>query len=55
MALYVRSRFEKLGVPCYETPEDAAKAMSALVKYGKHLRENGYYEHYVKEFKPRSA
>ncbi len=54
MALYVRGRFEKLGIPCYETPEDAARAIVALVKYGKHLRENDCYERYVKEFTARS-
>jgi acyl-CoA synthetase (NDP forming) len=53
MALFIRSRFEKLGIPCYETPEDAARAMSALVKYGKYLKENGYFEQYVKEFTAR--
>ena len=50
MALYVRSRFEKLGVPCYETPEAAARAMSALVRYGKYLKENGHFERYLKKF-----
>ena len=53
MALYVRSRFEKFGVPSYGTPEDAARAMSALVRYGKHLKENGCYDQYMKEYLAR--
>jgi len=55
MALYVRSRFEKLGIPCYETPEDAARAISALVKYGMYLKENGHYEEYMKQFQAQLA
>ena len=33
MALYIRSRFDKLGIPAYFSPEDAARAMAALVNY----------------------
>lgn len=52
MALFIRSRFEKLGIPAYSTPEDAARAMAALVYYGKYLRKidcfNDYLEIYAK-------
>ena len=36
MAKYIRSRFNKLGIPAYSSPEDAAYAMKALVEYGKY-------------------
>jgi acetyl coenzyme A synthetase (ADP forming)-like protein len=41
MALYTRSRFDKLDIPAYSSPEDAARAMNALVKYGLYLQKNG--------------
>jgi acyl-CoA synthetase (NDP forming) len=41
MALYTRSRFDKLEIPAYSSPEDAARAMNALVKYGLYLEKNG--------------
>lgn len=41
MALYTRSRFDRLCVPSYSSPEDAAKAMKALVTYGEYLERNG--------------
>jgi len=50
MALYIRSRFEKLGIPAYGSPEDAARSMYALVKYGAYLRKKGCFEKYVDEF-----
>jgi acyl-CoA synthetase (NDP forming) len=37
MAKYIRSRFNKLGIPAYSSPEDAAYAMAALVNYGSYL------------------
>ena len=37
MAEEFRSRFEKYGIPAYETPERVARAMYALAKYGQHL------------------
>jgi acyl-CoA synthetase (NDP forming) len=37
MAEEIRSRFEKLRVPAYISPERAARALYALVTYGKHL------------------
>jgi acyl-CoA synthetase (NDP forming) len=38
MAQEFRTRFEKYGIPAYETPERAARAMYALAKYGQYLR-----------------
>jgi acyl-CoA synthetase (NDP forming) len=38
MAEEFRTRFEKYGVPAYETPERAARAMFALAKYGQYLQ-----------------
>jgi acetyl coenzyme A synthetase (ADP forming)-like protein len=37
MAKFIRSRFNKLGIPAYSSPEDAAYAMAGLVEYGKYL------------------
>lgn len=51
MALYTRLRFDKLGIPAYAAPEDAARAMNALVKYGSYLKKNGCLEKYIKTFK----
>jgi len=47
MALFIRSRFEKLGIPAYSTPEDAARAMAALVYYGKYLRKIDCFNDYL--------
>ena len=41
MALYTRSRFDRLCVPSFESPEDAARAMKALVTYGEYLKKTG--------------
>jgi len=38
MAEEFRTRFEKLGIPAYETPERAARAMYALAKYGQYTQ-----------------
>jgi acyl-CoA synthetase (NDP forming) len=50
MALYTRGRFDRLGVPSYSSPEDAARAMKALVSYGEYLQSNNAAEEYIKEF-----
>jgi acyl-CoA synthetase (NDP forming) len=50
MALHTRSRFEKLGIPAYSSPEDAARAMSALAKYGVYLKKKGYFKEYLRNF-----
>ncbi len=50
MALYIRTRFDKLGIPAYFSPEDAGRAMAALVQYGGHLRKRGCFEEYVRAF-----
>jgi len=53
MALYVRSRFDRLGVPCYGSPEDAARSMAALASYGDYLKKHSCFEDYVKLFMER--
>ncbi len=50
MALYTRSRFDRLGVPSYSSPEAAARAMKALVSFGAYLQRNNCAEEYIKEF-----
>jgi acyl-CoA synthetase (NDP forming) len=47
MALYTRSRFDRLGVPSYSSPEDAARAMKALVTYGTYLKHNNVAKEYM--------
>jgi acyl-CoA synthetase (NDP forming) len=47
MATYIRRRFDKLGIPAYSSPEDAARAMAALVNYGQYLKKNGYLQEYL--------
>ena len=41
MAIYIRRKFDKLGIPSFESPEDAAMAMYALVTYGRFLKREG--------------
>jgi len=53
MALYTRGRFDRLGIPSYSSPEDAARAMKALVSYGSYLQRNGCAEEYLKEYLQR--
>ncbi|UCE29931.1 MAG: CoA-binding protein [Candidatus Bathyarchaeota archaeon] len=50
MAMFIRSRFDKYGIPAYFSPEDAARAMAALVKYGLYLKKKGCFEQYLKSF-----
>ncbi|MEM3626801.1 MAG: CoA-binding protein [Candidatus Bathyarchaeia archaeon] len=50
MALYTRLRFDKLGIPAYSSPEDAARAMNALVRYGLYLQKIGCLQEYKKHF-----
>ncbi|UCE44107.1 MAG: CoA-binding protein [Candidatus Bathyarchaeota archaeon] len=50
MALYIRTRFDKLGIPAYFSPEDAARSMAALVEYGKYLKKRDCFEQYVERF-----
>jgi acetate---CoA ligase (ADP-forming) len=51
MALYTRARFDKLGVPSFESPEDAARAMKALATYGAYLQKSGCETEYMRNFK----
>jgi acyl-CoA synthetase (NDP forming) len=53
MAIYIRRRLDKLGIPAYSTPEDAARAMAALVHYGLYLKKNGYLEEYLSNWARR--
>jgi acetate---CoA ligase (ADP-forming) len=55
MALYTRSRFDRLGVPAYTSPEDAARAMKALVSYGEYLQRNCAAEDCIKAFKEKKS
>jgi len=50
MALYTRFRFDKLGIPAYPSPEDAARAMNSLVKYGTFLKKNNHEKEYLSNF-----
>jgi acyl-CoA synthetase (NDP forming) len=53
MAIYIRRRLDKLGIPAYSSPEDAARAMAALVHYGLYLKKNGYLEEYLSNWTKR--
>ncbi|NWF87390.1 CoA-binding protein [Candidatus Bathyarchaeota archaeon] len=50
MALHTRFRFDKLGIPAYSSPEDAARAMNALVKYGLYLKKHSCLSDYLQSF-----
>ena len=54
MALHIRSRFDKFGIPSYFSPEDAARGMAALVNYGLYLKKCGQFDHYLESFMKRS-
>ncbi len=41
MAIAMRAGFEKRGIPSYEVPERAARALWALIYYGTYLRDHG--------------
>jgi acyl-CoA synthetase (NDP forming) len=53
MALYTRFRFDKLGIPSYASPEDAARAMKALMRYGAYLKKHNCAEEYLQGFLER--
>jgi acyl-CoA synthetase (NDP forming) len=50
MARYIRSRFEKLGIPAFSSPEDASRAMAALVNYGLYLEKNSCLQEYLRNW-----
>jgi acyl-CoA synthetase (NDP forming) len=50
MALFIRSRYDKLGIPSFTSPEDASRAMAALVEYGLYLKKTSCFEQYVNSF-----
>jgi acyl-CoA synthetase (NDP forming) len=54
MALHIRSRFDKLGIPAYFSPEDAARGMAALVNYGLYLKKSRQFDQYLESFMSRS-
>ena len=51
MALYTRSRFDRLCLPSYSSPEDAARAMKALVTHGEYLKRAGSAEDRISAMK----
>ena len=53
MALHIRSRFDKLGIPAYFSPEDSARGIAALVKYGTYLKKCGHLDQYLEAFAKR--
>jgi len=53
MALHIRSRFDKFGIPSYFSPEDAARGMAALVNYGMYLKKCGQFDQYMESFMKR--
>ncbi len=55
MALHIRSRFEKLGIPSYPAPEETAQAMAALVSYGEYLKRNKQFDDYLERFLAQSG
>lgn len=50
MALHIRYKFDKLGIPAYFSPEDAARAMNALMRYGLYLKKNRCLKEYLESF-----
>jgi acyl-CoA synthetase (NDP forming) len=53
MALYIRSRFDKLGIPSYGSPEAAARSMAALSWYGGYLKRHGWFDSYIELYMKR--
>jgi acyl-CoA synthetase (NDP forming) len=51
LAIYTRTHFDKMGVPSFDSPEAAARAMKALVWYGEYLQKNGGLDAYIANFK----
>jgi len=54
-AMFICSRFEKLGIPAYSSPEDAARAMAALVRYGNYLEKIDSFNEYMRICMQRHA
>jgi len=51
MALSIRLRFDRLRIPAYSSPEDAARAMAALARYGSYLQKKKLLQEYIKNFR----
>lgn len=50
MALHTRYRFDKLGIPACFSPEDAARSMNALMRYGIYLKKKKCFKEYLESF-----
>ncbi len=50
MALHTRYRFDKLGIPAYSSPEDSARSMNALMRYGLYLKKKRSLKEYLERF-----
>jgi acetyl coenzyme A synthetase (ADP forming)-like protein len=48
-AIYAREA-ESMGIPMYISPERAAKAIKALVDYGRWLRRSGTFDYYIEKY-----
>jgi acyl-CoA synthetase (NDP forming) len=55
LALKTRKLFDELGLPAYSSPEDAAHAMKALLKYGEFLQKNDALDTYIAEYNKRKT
>ncbi|NLE05271.1 MAG: CoA-binding protein [Crenarchaeota archaeon] len=55
MALYTRSRFDRLCIPAYSSPEDAVRAMKSLITYGLFLQKNGCMNEYLEAHKKKKC
>lgn len=55
MALHTRDRFDKLGIPAYFSPEDAARSMNALMRYGLYLEEKKCLKQYLENFRKQTG
>jgi acyl-CoA synthetase (NDP forming) len=53
MALHIRDRFDKQGIPAYSSPEDASRAIAALVHYGVYLKKCGFFDDYLERFREK--
>jgi acetyl coenzyme A synthetase (ADP forming)-like protein len=48
-AIYAREA-ESMGIPMYISPERAAKAIKALVDYGRWLKRSGTFDYYIEKY-----
>ena len=50
MAIWVREKFDRLGIPAYPTPERGISAINALVKYGTFLKKHNLLNEYLNKW-----